>query len=207
MSDEVMARAFEPFFTTKTQGRGTGLGLATTYGIVKQSGGYIWISSEPGAGTNFDIYLPCVNKEAPPLIPESIERSEYPRGSETILLLEDEEAVRMVTCEVLRTSGYHVLQASSGNYAIDLAKQHNGSIPLVISDVVLPDMNGPSAAVKIQALHPETKVLFVSGYADVPVIRQLVAEGAIFIQKPVGRRDLLRAVDEILHRPTLFGSR
>ena len=198
MTDEIRSHVFEPFFTTKAQGRGTGLGLATVYGIVKQSGGYIWVSSAPGAGATFDIYLPRVDLKAP-LVPNVEVQSECPRGTETILLLEDEVSLRQVTCEFLTASGYHVLQAGRGDYAIDVAEQYKGSIPLVISDVVLPDMNGPSIVAKVQALHPEAKVLYVSGYAEVPVAQKLVAEGAILLQKPLSRIELLKKVDEMLH--------
>ena len=207
MTDAIRHRVFEPFFTTKAEGRGTGLGLATVYGIVKQSTGYIWVSSAPGAGATFDIYLPRVDEKAPPLVTGLEERSEYPRGTETILLLEDEESLRQVTCECLTTNGYNVLQAGRGNHAIDMAEQYKGAIALVVSDVVLPDMSGPSVATKVRALHPEAKVLYVSGYAEVPVAQQLIAEGAILLQKPLSRGDLLRKVDEMLHLRTSLGSR
>jgi two-component system NtrC family sensor kinase len=207
MTDAIRHRVFEPFFTTKAEGRGTGLGLATVYGIVKQSTGYIWVSSAPGAGATFDIYLPRVDEKAPPLVTGLEERSEYPRGTETILLLEDEESLRQVTCECLTTNGYNVLQAGRGNHAIDVAEQYKGPIALIVSDVVLPDMSGPSVATKVRALHPEAKVLYVSGYAEVPVAQQLIAEGAILLQKPLSRGDLLRKVDEMLHLRTSLGSR
>ncbi len=206
MTDAIRHRVFEPFFTTKPEGRGTGLGLATVYGIVKQSTGYIWVSSAPGAGATFDIYLPRVDEKAPPLVTGLEERSEYPRGTETILLLEDEESLRQVTCECLTTNGYNVLQAGRGNHAIDVAEQYKGPIALIVSDVVLPDMSGPSVAAKVRALHPEAKVLYVSGYAEVPVAQQLIAEGAILLQKPLSRGDLLSKVDEMLHLRNLLGS-
>jgi CheY-like chemotaxis protein len=199
MSAEVRARAFEPFFTTKPQGRGTGLGLATVYGIVKQSAGYIWILSAPGAGATFDIYLPRVNARALPLAPNLEAPAEHPRGTETILLLEDEDSLREMVCEILTAQGYYVLQAGRGAQAIATAQGYKSSIHLILSDVVLPDMNGPSIAAKIQALHPEVRVLYVSGYAEVPVAQQLIAEGAILMQKPVSRKDLLRKVHEMLH--------
>ena len=128
MTDAVRQRVFEPFFTTKAEGRGTGLGLATVYGIVKQSIGYIWVSSAPGAGATFDIYLPRVDEKAPPLLAGK-ERSEYPRGTETILVLEDEESLRQVMCECLTTNGYNVLQAGRGNHAIDVAEQSRDPLP------------------------------------------------------------------------------
>jgi two-component system cell cycle sensor histidine kinase/response regulator CckA len=199
MSEEVRSRAFEPFFTTKPTGRGTGLGLATVYGIVKQSGGYVWVSSALGAGTIFDIYLPRVDEAAPAPVFRPEERSEYPKGTETILVLEDEESLREVTCECLAAGGYSVLQAARGGWAIELAQQSKGQIHLIVSDVALADMSGPSAVKKVQALHPETKVVFVSGYAEVPVAQNLIEEGAILLQKPVSRSDLMRKVDEVLH--------
>ena len=207
MTDAIRHRVFEPFFTTKAEGRGTGLGLATVYGIVKQSTGYIWVSSAPGAGATFDIYLPRVDEKAPPLVTGLEERSEYPRGTETILLLEDEESLRQVTCECLTTNGYNVLQAGRGNHAIEVAEQYKGPIALIVSDVVLPDMSGPSVATKVRASHPEAQVLYVSGYAEVPVAQQLIAEGAILLQKPLSRGDLLNKVDEMLHLRTSLGSR
>jgi PAS domain S-box-containing protein len=199
MSEEVRSHAFEPFFTTKPQGRGTGLGLATVYGIVKQSGGYVWISSALGAGATFDIYLPRLDEVAPTLRGGLEVREEYPKGTETVLLLEDEEALREVTCEVLTAGGYSVLQAARGNQTVEVAQQYKGQIHLMVCDVVLPDMSGPSAVARVQALHPETKVLFISGYAEVPVAQKLIEEGAILLQKPVSRSDLMRKVDEILH--------
>lgn len=202
MSEEVRVRIFEPFFTTKPLGRGTGLGLATVYGMVKHSNGYIWVSSEPNSGATFDIYLPRVNEKVPPLLSDSEVRGEYPRGAETILLLEDEEALRLVFCEFLKASGYHVLQAARGDEAIDLAAQYHRAIPLMISDIVLPDRDGPSVVAKVQKIHPETKSLYVSGYAERPVVQELVSHGATLMQKPVSRRDLLEKVDELLHSST-----
>jgi PAS domain S-box-containing protein len=199
MSEEVRTRVFEPFFTHKPQGKGTGLGLATVYGIVKQNGGYIWISSAPGAGATFDIYLPRVDGKAPPLVGGLEVRSECPKGTETILVLEDDESLRAVTCECLAAGGYSVLQAGRGDQAIEVAQQYKGPIHLMVSDVVLPDMNGPSSVARVQALHPETKVLFVTGYVEVPVAQTLIAQGAILLQKPVPRSDFMRKVDEVLH--------
>jgi len=199
MSEEVRSRAFEPFYTTKLPGRGTGLGLATVYGIVKQSGGYVWISSALGAGTTLDIYLPRVDEAAPALVGGLELRGEYPKGTETILLLEDEESLRAVTCEELTSGGYSVLQAGRGDQVIEVAKQYEGPIHLMVSDVVLPDMTGPSAVARVQALHPETKVLFVSGYAEAPVAQRLIEGGATLLQKPVSRSELMRKVDKILH--------
>jgi two-component system cell cycle sensor histidine kinase/response regulator CckA len=199
MSEEVRARVFEPFFTTKEKGRGTGLGLATVYGIVKQSGGYVWLTSETGEGTTFDLYFPRVDEAVRPEIPNASGQSNYPRGTETILLLEDEDSLRKVTREFLLESGYKVLSAERGDVAIELATQYKQPISLIISDVVLPEMSGPHAVSKLQALHPEMQVLYVSGYAEVPVAQQLVSEGATVLQKPILRMDLLKKVDQMLH--------
>ncbi|MGA2098951.1 MAG: ATP-binding protein, partial [Candidatus Acidiferrum sp.] len=207
MTDAIRHRVFEPFFTTKAEGRGTGLGLATVYGIVKQSNGYIWVSSPPGAGATFEIYLPRVDEKAPPLVSGLEKGSAYARGTETILLLEDEESLRQVTCECLTKNGYNVLQAGRGNHAIEVAEQYKGPIALIVSDVVLPDMSGPSVATKVRALHPEAKVLYVSGYAEVPVTQQLIAEGAVLLHKPLSRGDLLSKVAEMLHLRTSIGPR
>jgi len=199
MSEEVRSRAFEPFFTTKPQGRGTGLGLATVYGIVKQSGGWVWVSSALGGGTTLDIYLPRIDEPAPALVARSEVRGETAKGTETVLLLEDEASVRAVICEMLTEGGYSVLQAGRGGETIEVAQQYKGPIHLMLSDVVLPDMSGPSAVARVQALHPETKALFVSGYAEVSVGQKLIAKGAILLLKPVSRSELMRKVDEILH--------
>ena len=199
MSEEVRTRIFEPFFTTKEQGRGTGLGMSSVYGIVKQSGGYIWVSSTPGAGSTFDIYLPRIEEKPLPAVPKIEVRDEYPGGTETILLLEDEDSLRQVTSQLLAESGYTVLQAPRGDIAIELAKQHKGNIALIISDVVLPGMSGPHVVAKLQESHPETRALYVSGYAEVPITQKLIAEGAIVLQKPVWRADLLKQVDRIIH--------
>jgi len=206
MSEEILTHVFEPFFTTKPQGKGTGLGLATVYGIVKQSGGYVWISSTPGKGATFDIYLPRVDEVAPPLLGEPEGRSEYPKGTETILVLEDEEALRAVTCQFLTAGGYTVLQAGRGSLTIEEAQRYKGRIQLIISDVVLPDMSGPSVVERVRALHPGLKVLFVSGYAEVPVAQKLIEEGFILLQKPVSRSALMKTVDELLHLHTVARS-
>ena len=199
MAKEVRSRVFEPFFTTKEKGRGTGLGLATVYGIVKQSGGYIWVWSTPGAGTTFNVYLPKVDEKPITTTPTHDVRPEYPRGTETILLLEDEDSLRQVTCEFLAASGYNVIQAGRGDSALDLAAQYQGRISLAISDVVMPEMSGPLAISKLRLSHPEVQVLYVSGYAEVPIVQELIAEGAILLQKPLSRMTLLTKVDELLH--------
>ena len=199
MTEEVRSRVFEPFFTTKEKGRGTGLGLATVYGIVKQSGGYIWVSSTPGSGTTFDVYLPTVDEKPIMAAPYLEVRPEYPRGTETVLLLEDDDSLRRVTSEFLAASGYKVIQANRGELALDLAAEYQGRIPLVISDVVMPEMSGPLAVSKLRLSHPEVRVLYVSGYAETPIVQELIAEGAVLLQKPLSRMTLLTKVDELLH--------
>jgi two-component system, cell cycle sensor histidine kinase and response regulator CckA len=199
MTEEVRSRVFEPFFTTKEKGRGTGLGLATVYGIVKQSGGYIWVSSTPGAGTTFNVYLPKVDEKPITAAPNLEVRPECPTGTETILLLEDDDSLRQVTCEFLAASGYNVIQAGRGDLALDLAAQFKGRIPLVISDVVMPKMSGPLAVSKLRLSHPEMQALYVSGYAETPIVQELIAEGALLLQKPLSRMTLLTKVDELLH--------
>jgi PAS domain S-box-containing protein len=199
MTEEVRSRAFEPFFTTKEKGRGTGLGLATVYGIVKQSGGFIWVSSTPRVGTTVHICLPEVDEKPITAIPTLDAWPEYPTGTETILVLEDDDSLRQVTCEFLEASGYNVIQASRGVLALDLAAQYKGRIPLVISDVVMPEMSGPLAVSKVRISHPEIQALYVSGYAATPIVQQLIAEGALLLQKPLSRLTLLTKVDELLH--------
>jgi PAS domain S-box-containing protein len=199
MTEEVRSRVFEPFFTTKEKGRGTGLGLATVYGIVQQSGGYIWVSSTPGEGTAFDVYLPKVDEKPITAALNLDVRPEYPRGTETVLLLEDDDSVRQVTYEFLAASGYNVIQAGRGNVALDLAAQYEGRISLVISDVVMPEMSGPLVVSHLRFSHPELQVLYVSGYAETPVVQELIAEGALLLQKPLSRMTLLTKVDELLH--------
>ena len=199
MTEEVRSRVFEPFFTTKEKGRGTGLGLATVYGIVKQSGGYVWVSSTPGAGTTFNVYLPKVDEKPTIASPNLDVQPEYPKGAETILLLEDDDSLRQVTSEFLAASGYSVIQAGRGDLALDLAAQYQGRISLVISDVVMPEMSGPLVVSRLRSSHPEIQTLYVSGYADTPIVQELIAEGAVLLQKPLSRMTLLTKVDELLH--------
>ena len=163
---EDLPHIFEPFFTTKKKGEGTGLGLATVYGIIKQSGGFIWVYSEPGLGTTFRIYLPRL-RTLPDKRPEvSRSREEAPRGSETLLFVEDEDAVRLPACEFLRACGYHVLEARNGKDAIDVAHQYAGNIHLMVTDVVMPHMGGGPAALELSTRRPGLKVLYLSGYAN-----------------------------------------
>ena len=197
MDAETQARVFEPFFTTKQKGKGTGLGLSTVYGIVKQSGGYIWIDSAPGAGTRFSIYLPRVEEavETPPLR----SASEPLTGSETILVVEDEGAVRMLVRRALERYGYKVLTAGTPLEAIELAQGSGERIDLLISDVVLPQMSGRALADHILEAKAGTRLLFMSGYTDDAIVHHgVLDEGTPFIQKPFTPQALARKVRQVL---------
>jgi two-component system cell cycle sensor histidine kinase/response regulator CckA len=197
MDAATKARVFEPFFTTKEVGKGTGLGLSTVHGIVKQSGGHIEVYSELGRGTTFKVYLPMVGEEA------NVVRHEVAaptrRGSETILLVEDEELVRAVVLQTLEGHGYTVLVAENGEEALHLCERRDTSIDLVLTDVVMPKMGGPALAERLATMRPALKVLFMSGYTDRAVARQgLLSAGATYLQKPFTPESLLRKVREVL---------
>jgi PAS domain S-box-containing protein len=198
MDPETRARAFEPFFTTKEQGKGTGLGLSTVYGIVKQSGGYIWVYSEPGAGTAFKIYLPRL--DAPLSGPEAVSvPGRLQTGTETVLLVEDETMVRNLLAGMMERSGYRMLTAASGEEAANVAANYQGPIHLMVTDVVMPGIGGPELAQRLAPFHPELKVLFISGYTDDAVLRHGVREGvASFLQKPFTLVALARKMREVL---------
>jgi signal transduction histidine kinase len=165
MDDATKVHIFEPFFTTKEVGKGTGLGLATVYGVVKQSGGFIWLNSSAGKGTTFEIYLPqATGVVAKPDVEEK--RSPVPQGTETILVVEDEAGVRELACQFLRVKGYTVLEAHDGQEALEIARQHTGTIHLLLSDMVMPRMNGGELAAKLKAIRPDTRVAFMSGYSE-----------------------------------------
>ena len=200
MDADTKARLFEPFFTTKEQGKGTGLGLATVYGIVRQSGGYVYVYSELGEGTAFRIYLPQASAGA---VEASELRASRPvmGGSETVLLVEDEEAVRAVAIAALRQYGYHVLTAANGREAIALSGRHAGPIHLLVTDVVMPGMNGRQLAGVLAGARPGLQVLFVSGYTDDTVLRHGVRDGDVsFLQKPFSAVELARRVREVIDR-------
>jgi CheY-like chemotaxis protein len=198
MSPQIRSHIFEPFFTTKEKGKGTGLGLATVYGIVKQSGGFIWVYSEPEQGATFKVYLPQVDA-----LPERSQPAAAPaaswRGSETLLVVEDEEGVRVLVRDYLRMNGYTVLEARHGAEALNIACEHPGEISLMITDVIMPGMNGRELAERMGILRPAMKVLYMSGYAETAVYRKGVLEpGAPFLQKPFGPLDLGRKVRDVL---------
>jgi CheY-like chemotaxis protein len=197
MDAATQARIFEPFFTTKEAGKGTGLGLATVYGIVKQSEGYIWVHSEVGVGTTFNIYLPRIDEQA------ALARRQEPgpllRGSETVLLVEDEASLRELLREVLEANGYSVLVARGGADVLKIAEAHAGTIPIMVTDVIMPGMSGPKIVDLVAPTRPEMKVLFLSGYSDESVTRHgLVGPGRSFLSKPFGPEVLLRKVRESL---------
>jgi nitrogen-specific signal transduction histidine kinase/CheY-like chemotaxis protein len=194
MSEEVRRHIFEPFFTTKEPGKGTGLGLATVYGIVRQCGGSIVVESEPGAGTTFEIYLPHVQASAAEVRGE-LAAVPSTRGWETILLVEDQAAVRQLTEDMLRAQGYRVLPASGAAQAISHASDHDGPIHLLITDVILPHMNGRALADSLRADRQEMKVLYISGYSG-DVIG--VLEGGTYLAKPYSAEALAAKVREVL---------
>jgi len=198
MDLETQAHIFEPFFTTKEKGKGTGLGLATVYGIVKQSGGFIWVQSEPGGGSRFKIYFPCV-EEVAPLEQRDKVQVQHERGSETVMVVEDEEPVRTLVCQTLISHGYNVLEASGVEGALDIAAQYLEPIHLLLTDVVMPNAGGKELATGLAALHPETKVLYMSGYPDDAIVRHGILLGDIaFLQKPFANNALLLKVREVL---------
>jgi len=191
MDEQTKARIFEPFFTTKESGKGTGLGLATVYGIVKQAGGFIWVDSEPGRGTSFQVYLPRVDEPVPPVAVRPA-MAEPRRGTETVLVVEDAPSVRLVTRQVLERYGYAVLEAPNGDTALRLAAKHHGPIHLLLTDLIMPGLSGRQLAGQLAALRPEMKVLYVSGYPDT------VESGVTYLQKPFVPETLARRVRDVL---------
>jgi CheY-like chemotaxis protein len=201
MDVETMAHAFEPFFTTKGEGKGTGLGLATVYGIVKQSGGFVKVYSEVGRGTTFKVYLPCLQDSAHPEGTEQAAPS-VPGGTETVLLVEDEEGVRALTQLLLRQCGYKVLAAAGGAQALELIAGHQGPLDILVTDVVMPGMGGPQLAEAVRLKYPGVKVLFLSGYTDDAVFRHGVLESeTAFLQKPFTISALANKLREVLDAP------
>jgi len=198
MDEETQAHIFEPFFTTKEKGKGTGLGLATVYGIVKQSGGFIWVYSEIGKGTSFKIYLPRVD-ETQVQSSGSKPVAELPAGTETILLTEDEQDVREIAREFLESGGYKVIEARNGKEAIELAAKHGDSIDLLVTDMVMPGMTGQELAVRLQQDCPGLAVVFMSGYSEHAATEMANADPSVrLMTKPFNRSAILRAVGEIL---------
>jgi two-component system, cell cycle sensor histidine kinase and response regulator CckA len=198
MDEETQCRIFEPFYTTKELGKGTGLGLATVYGIIKQSGGFIWVYSEPGHGTSFKVYLPRVDNPPTPLLPVAAQ-AEIRKGTETILLVENAEPLRTLAKEFLKGGGYAVLEAENGKEALRIASAFGGTIHLLLTDVIMPGMGGKQLAMHLSGLRPETRVLYMSGYPNDGIVQSgILASGVVLLEKPFTREILLRRVRQIL---------
>jgi CheY-like chemotaxis protein len=198
MDAEIRSHIFEPFFTTKPIGAGTGMGLATVYGIVKQSGSNILVYSEPEMGTTFKVFFPGI-EAAFESRPPAVERAELPIGSETILLVEDEDAVRHLARQVLEMQGYTVLEARNGIEALAVADGQTSRIDLLLTDVVMPEMSGRALVESMRAIRPDIAVLYMSGYTDDAIVRQGVLEpGTAFLSKPFTLEILVRKVQEVL---------
>ena len=199
MDAATQAQIFEPFFTTKEKGKGTGLGLSTVYGIVKQSNGFIWVYSEPGKGTTFKIYFPRASGEISELTGES-KLEHRSRGSETVLVVEDEESVRALACRILRERGYVVIEAADGIEALRLAENHAGQLHLILTDIVMPGMSGKNLVSNLETARPGIKSLYMSGYTEGTIVHQGVLDSNVaFIQKPFTSKDLVRKVREVIN--------
>ena len=201
MTPEIQTHLFEPFFTTKEMGKGTGLGLATVYGIVKQSGGHIWAYSEVGRGTTIKVYLPAVDEPADPLGALVVADLSALRGSETILLVEDESAVRGVARQLLERQGYAVLEAANGSAAIALCEEGRAAVNLLLTDVVMPGISGRDLADRLTLRYPHLRVLYMSGYTDDAIVRHGMLEpGLDYVQKPFQTGVLFQKIREVLDR-------
>ena len=198
MDAQTLLHIFEPFFTTKDVGKGSGLGLATVYGIVKQSGGFIRASSAVGAGTEFEIFLPRVSEP----VRDSRDAPVHANGTsgETILVAEDEPAVRALTCRILRKRGYHVLEAKDGTEAVEVASRYEGTINLLVTDVIMPNVGGRELSERLARMRPQVKVLFMSGYTDDQLLQRGVLQSGSgnFLEKPFTPDALARKVREVL---------
>jgi CheY-like chemotaxis protein len=202
MSREVQERIFEPFFTTKGPGQGTGLGLSTVYGIVAQSGGQVFVTSEPGAGSTFTIYLPVHQADIDPASAHP-PRAPTRGGAETVLLVEDEALVRQLTHEILRRNGYRVLEAADGVEALAVVRGHPGNIDLLLTDVVMPRMSGHELVELARPVRPEMRILYVSGYSEEAIARQgQLTKGIELLSKPFTPGVLTAKIRELLDRTT-----
>jgi two-component system cell cycle sensor histidine kinase/response regulator CckA len=200
MDQETREHLFEPFFTTKDRGQGSGLGLATVYGIVTQTGGHIAVESAPGAGSTFRIYLPRLDDETTIAEPQRRLRSEEVRGDEVVLLVEDDGAVRAMARQALAAHGYQVIEAGSGSEALRIESEHKGPIHLLVTDVVMPRMSGRQLAERIQRLRPEIRVVYMSGYTNDAVLLRGVSPDTSFLHKPFTPMALARTVRLALDR-------
>jgi CheY-like chemotaxis protein len=194
MDEETKRHLFEPFFTTKAPGKGTGLGLSTVWAIVQQCGGEIWVWSEPGQGTTFRVYLPrVVGQSGVPK--ESQNMAHSGAATETVLLVEDEDRVRRLVLGMLRRQGYTVLEAADGQTALDLARLHSAPVHVLLTDVVMPKMNGHELASHLTRLWPDIRVVYMSGYVDNPLVhKEIAASGAAFLQKPFTQEALVAKI-------------
>jgi CheY-like chemotaxis protein len=200
MTREVQEQIFDPFFTTKEKGKGSGLGLSTVYGIVKQSGGDIYVYSEAGKGTTFKIYLPRVF-EPPEELKKEVPVEKIPQGNETVLVIEDDGSVRKVTVDLLRVQGYKVLEAMGGEAALIICEKEKNPIHLILTDVVMPQMNGPQVIERLMQVRQDFKALYMSGYADEAVLHhRLLERGVSIIHKPFTVERLARKVREVLDK-------
>jgi signal transduction histidine kinase len=198
MDAKTISKVFEPFFTTKAPGEGTGLGLSMVYGVIRQSGGYIWVYSEPGQGATFKIYLPRIEEAAEPLSRTTSEII-FAKGSETVLLVEDEQNLREVTIELLESEGYRVLAAKDGPSAIAISQGHRDMVHILLTDIVLPNMSGTTLAERIKEFRPDLKVLYMSGYTSNLVAHQgILDSSSAFIQKPFTKHGLLSELRRVL---------
>jgi two-component system, cell cycle sensor histidine kinase and response regulator CckA len=200
IAPEVLSRIFEPFFTTKGPGKGTGLGLSTVYGIVKQHGGFVSVESAPGLGTTFKIHLPQMQTAPEPATAHPMTTAP-PKGSGTVLVVEDEYELRNLATQILREHGYTVLAAADGDGALRAAAQHPGPIHLLLTDVVMPYLNGWEVAQRLAASRPQTKVLYMTGYTEIAAVHD-AASGAAVIEKPFTPAALVRKVHEVIQAPT-----
>jgi CheY-like chemotaxis protein len=199
MSKETLAQIFEPFFTTKEQGKGTGLGLATVYGIVKQSRGHISVYSEPGHGTTFKVYLPALDNTVPVALPQ---KTGAPvRGVGTVLLVEDERALRSLAVASLKKLGYNVLEAGNGLEALAVAERHPAKIDVVVADIVMPRMGGPEFVEKLREKRDDFAVIFMTGYTEAAVLENArIGSGAVLLNKPFSAEALAAKINELQHR-------
>jgi len=197
IDEATKTRMFEPFFTTKEPGKGTGLGLATVYGVVKQSGGFIWVESSPGNGARFEIYLPqSSEREAGETVTPSTTPAMARR--ETVLVVEDEQEVRDLACEFLKCAGYSVVTAVNGLEALETAKRFGKSIQLVLTDIVMPKMRGPEMAKQLKSALPDVKIVFMTGYLEQRDGSDEFLQDAYFLQKPFTRESIVRCVAEAM---------
>ena len=204
MTKDVLSHLFEPFFTTKKPGEGTGLGLATVYGIVKQAGGSIWVYSEPGRGTKFTMYLPRIISEVKP--PRKTEAAPSSlQGNETILVVEDQEMLRRMAAGVLRSYGYRVLEAANPGEALLHSERYAGLIHLMLTDVVMPGITGPELAARVKPLRPAMAVAFMSGYSEHAITQRMQLEGS-YLAKPFTPEALATKVREVLGNPRPAGA-